>query len=201
MGTPKAKQALIKAAGDELVAGNGFIEIKAVAQRAGVSVGLAYHHFGSKAGLIAAVVEDFWDALDADSLGVTFDGPDWGAGELERIRRYVRFHYDNPLSPLMLGRLGSEPEVMAVERARRDRHIALGTRNMARAQKQGQVPKELDPQLLTAQVLAGVRGGIEVALRRDKRPEFEQLVEEIWGFAAAAMRLESSAREAVHHDS
>ena len=29
-----------------------------------VSVGLAYHHFGSKGGLIAAVVDDFYERLD-----------------------------------------------------------------------------------------------------------------------------------------
>ena len=38
--------------------------MQAVAKRAQVSVGLAYHHFGSKAGLIAAVVEAFYSRLD-----------------------------------------------------------------------------------------------------------------------------------------
>lgn len=56
---------LIDAAQRELILGQGQLEMLAVARRAGVSAGLAYHHFGSKAGLIAAVVEAFYDQLEA----------------------------------------------------------------------------------------------------------------------------------------
>ena len=56
IGTPAR---LIRAAQEELIQGRGLLEMQAVAKRAKVSVGLAYHHFGSKAGLIAAVVEAF----------------------------------------------------------------------------------------------------------------------------------------------
>ncbi|WP_050625577.1 TetR/AcrR family transcriptional regulator [Bradyrhizobium viridifuturi] len=55
---------LLAAAQQELIEGHGHLEMQAVAKRARVSVGLAYHHFGSKAGLIAAVVEDFYQRLD-----------------------------------------------------------------------------------------------------------------------------------------
>nr|QQZ51483.1 TetR family transcriptional regulator [Phenylobacterium glaciei] len=59
MSIPKigASERLIRAAQEELIASHGLLEMQAVAKRAKVSVGLAYHHFGSKAGLIAAVVE------------------------------------------------------------------------------------------------------------------------------------------------
>ena len=47
------REKLISAAQEELIHGQGLLEMQAVAKRAKVSVGLAYHHFGSKAGLIA----------------------------------------------------------------------------------------------------------------------------------------------------
>ena len=61
IGTPER---LIRATQAELIHGQGRLEMQAVAKRAKVSVGLAYHHFGSKAGLIAAVVEGFYNRLE-----------------------------------------------------------------------------------------------------------------------------------------
>ncbi len=58
------RERLIRAAQEELIQSHGHLEMQAVAKRAQVSVGLAYHHFGSKAGLIAAVVEEFYSRLD-----------------------------------------------------------------------------------------------------------------------------------------
>ena len=49
------RERLIRAAQEELIQGHGLLEMQAVAKRTRVSVGLAYHHFGSKAGLIAAI--------------------------------------------------------------------------------------------------------------------------------------------------
>jgi AcrR family transcriptional regulator len=190
-----AKDTLVQAAAVELVAGNGFFEMKAVAKRAKVSVGLAYHHFGSKAGLIAAVVEDFWDALDRDVLEVVFDQNDYAAGERERVHRFVAFHYKSPLSAMMLGRLGTEPQVVEVTAARMENHIALGTRNIRGAQKRGQIPAHLDPELLTAMVLGGARLAIETALKWPERPDFDVLVAEIWTFVSSAMHLNDSNEE------
>ena len=64
-----SSEKLLQAAEDELIADNGQMEMSAVAQRAGLSVGLAYHHFGSKAGLVAAVVDRFYEPLREISLG------------------------------------------------------------------------------------------------------------------------------------
>lgn len=43
IGTPER---LIRAAQEELIHSHGLLEMQAVAKRAKVSVGLAYHHFG-----------------------------------------------------------------------------------------------------------------------------------------------------------
>ncbi|MDJ0839480.1 MAG: hypothetical protein QNK37_23370 [Acidobacteriota bacterium] len=44
-------------------------------------------------------------------------------------------------------------------------------------------------------LLGGVRLGIETALKRPERPDFDALVDEIWGFAASAMRIAPSDQE------
>ena len=45
---------LIGAAGDALIEGEGDFEMSQLARRAGVSDGLPYHYFGSKAGALSA---------------------------------------------------------------------------------------------------------------------------------------------------
>src|SRR5260370_3835046 len=54
-----ARARIVAAALEELVAGDGDFEIGDVARRAKVAVGLAYPYFGSKAGLISAVITEF----------------------------------------------------------------------------------------------------------------------------------------------
>src|SRR5712692_1976900 len=60
-----ARTRIVAAALKELVDGDGDFEIGDVARRARVSVGLAYHYFGSKAGLISALIKDFHDRHEA----------------------------------------------------------------------------------------------------------------------------------------
>jgi len=92
--------------------------MQAVAKRAQVSVGLAYHHFGSKAGLIAAVVEAFYGRLDAEVFNDAGRPPEsWANRERRRIGSYIAFHYDHPFAPLVIGALSRAPEVLDVERA------------------------------------------------------------------------------------
>src|ERR1700761_6630722 len=108
IGTPER---LIRAAQEELIHGHGLLEMQAVAKRAQVSVGLAYHHFGSKAGLIATVVEAFYERLDAAAFaGAKLPSRIWADRERERIGAYVAFHYDHPFAPLIIGPLSRSPE-------------------------------------------------------------------------------------------
>src|SRR5580692_11134582 len=113
------RERLIRAAEKELIRSHGHLEMQAVSKRAQVSVGLAYHHFGSKAGLIAAVVEAFYSQLDEavfkekspaakssfaeSSFAKSPAG--WADREKRRIACYVAFHYDHPFAPLVIGAL------------------------------------------------------------------------------------------------
>jgi len=98
------RERLIDAAQAELIQGQGQLEMQAVAKRAQVSIGLAYHHFGSKAGLIAAVVEAFYGRLDAAAFtGAKLPTTTWVEREKGRIAATVRFHYADPVALLVIG--------------------------------------------------------------------------------------------------
>src|SRR3954451_20090525 len=102
--TPIAtRERLVRAAQEELIRSHGHLEMQAVSKRARVSVGLAYHHFGSKAGLIAAVVEEFYSRLDqAVFKSARLMAHAWAERERERIAAYISFHYDHPFAPLVV---------------------------------------------------------------------------------------------------
>lgn len=185
---------LLEAAQDELVAGQGHLEMQAVARRAGVSVGLAYHHFGSKAGLIAAVVEAFYDRLErAVFAAPTWPAATWVDRERGRIAAYVAFHYAHPFAPLVIGALSRAPEVLDVETAFTDRQLAGGATMLIAAQRDGVVPGDIDPHLTIALMIGGIRQALLFALRQENRPPPEQLTDDIWAFNAAALRLTAKA--------
>ena len=183
------RRRLIEAAAADLIARGGTAEVASTAARAGVSVGLLYRHFGSKTGLIAAVVEDFYDRLDASVLHADpAPGADWPTRERVRTRRDVAFHYAEPLAPIILSRLAREPEVAAVEARRIAGHIEAAARNIRRGQKTGEIPADLDPELIAAMVLGGIRQALGAVLARASPPPQEAVVEELWRFVVSAVR-------------
>lgn len=173
---------LLAAAAEELCKGDGDCEMGAVARTAGVSVGLAYHYFGSKAGLIAAVVEQFYEALDQEAMMAKLGLRDWRERERLRVERSVAFHYRHPLAPIILQRLRREAAVVEIEQARVARQVAEGTRNIISAQRQGTVVADLDPASAAAFTLAGMRALIAQALMLPpkERPSERELSDRIW---------------------
>src|SRR3954463_3573535 len=117
--TPKgsaSRARLLHAASEELIERAGALEVMSVAARARVSVGLIYRWFESKAGLVAAVVDDFYDR--ADEAGFDPDPVPGGTGaerEHKRTELAVAFHYDDPLAPVVLSTLAREPVVAGIE--------------------------------------------------------------------------------------
>lgn len=188
------RRRLLEAAAADLVAGGGTAEVASIAARGGVSVGLIYRHFGSKAGLIAAVVEDFYDRLDASVFNVDpAPGSDWATRERIRVERDVAFHYAEPLAPVVLGRLSREPEVAAVEARWIAREIELAAHNLRRGQANGEIPADLDPGLAGAMVLGGIRQALGAVLSRAEPQPQALVAEELWRFVAAAVRCAPAA--------
>jgi AcrR family transcriptional regulator len=191
IGTPER---LIQAAQEELIQGHGLLEMQAVARRAKASVGLAYHHFGSKAGLIAAVVEAFYDRLEEVAFNPSsLVSSDWAGREKERIAAYISFHYDHPFAPLVVGALSRAAEVLDVEQAFARRQLAAGAYNLRAGQRAGVIPADLDPRLTIALMIGGIRQALIGALAKGQRPDRQDLTDKIWVFIAGALRLPPAA--------
>lgn len=185
-----APDRLVEAAQEELIRGQGHLEMQAVAKRAEVSVGLAYHHFGSKAGLIAAVVEAFYGRLaDAVFGAATWPSATWVETEKGRISAYMAFHYAHPFAPLVIGTLSRAPEVLEVEAAFTNRQLAGGAKMLAAAQRDGFIPGTIDPQLTIALMIGGIRQALLFAMAQAERPRPETLTDEVWSFMAGALQL------------
>lgn len=195
IGTPER---LIRAAQEELVHSHGLLEMQAVAKRAKVSVGLAYHHFGSKAGLIAAVVEGFYNRLEEAAFSPSkLISADWAGREKERIAAYISFHYDHPFAPLVVGALSRAAEVLDVEQAFTKRQLTAGAHNLRAGQRDGVIPADLDPRLTIALMIGGIRQALIGALTSSHRPDRDELTDKIWVFVAGALRLATT--QAVTH--
>ncbi len=181
---------LMAAARQALLAGGGDFELSDLARRAGTSVGLPYHRFGSKSGLIASIVTDFYDGLWRAVNLADFAPLDWAERERERLRRVVDYLYDEPLSGLIISTLARDPEVAALEAARWSALIEAAGRNLAQAQRRGQLAADIDSALTAALINGGIRHAIGLGLSTRARRTRQAMVEDIWNFVSGALRLE-----------
>ena len=119
------RERLLDCARQEAIATGGHLEIASVAETAGVVPSLIHRYFGSKAGLVSALIDDFFDRLHAEVLDVDLDDTgDWATHELLRLRRGVQFHYADPFAVVLYAQLAREPSVAHTERTRIDTVIA-----------------------------------------------------------------------------
>lgn len=185
------RERLLRAAETELTERDGTLEVASVAARAEVSVGLLYRYFGSKAGLVAAVVDSFYDRLHAE-VADTDPAPDsdWASRERARLELSVAFHYREPLAAVVLSRLSREPEVAGVEFRRLERLMEDAARNVTAGQRRGEIPADLDPRTVGAMLIGGFRVAMGEALTRRRRPEPDALVEELWRFVVNGVRFQ-----------
>lgn len=183
------REKLLQAAAEELVNRDGALEVASVAARAGVSVGLLYRYFGSKAGLVSAVVDDFYDRMMAETRTVGERGETWAVRERKRLELSVAFHYREPLAAVILSRLAREPEVASVEVGRMARLVEDAARSIIRAQKRGEIDAEVDPRMFGAMLLGAIRVAVGEALTRKQRPSQDKLVDELWRFVASGIHI------------
>lgn len=177
----EAKTLLIQAARDELLASDGTFELARVSRRAGMSPGLPHHYFGSRSGLLTAVVRDYIERLEtAISDMAVEEGSSWVDRERQRVECYVEFIVDDPLSPYVLGSLAATPEALAVASDSLERVIAEGTRNFRQGQATGEVRNDLPPDVLSAAVHGAIRQVTLQALKGDDPINRASLVRVIW---------------------
>ncbi|VAW09386.1 hypothetical protein MNBD_ACTINO02-1448 [hydrothermal vent metagenome] len=176
-----AKALLVEAARDELLASGGSFELARVSQRAGVSSGLPHHYFGSRSGLLTAVVQDYTERLEAAVSNIAVkDETSWADRERRRVECYVEFIVDDALSPYVLGSLAATPEALAVASNSLERIIAEGTRNFRQGQEMGEVRSDLPPAVLSAAVHGAIRQVTLQALKGDGSIDRSHLVLVIW---------------------
>ena len=185
---------LLKAAEEELIENDGNLEMLAVAKRAGLSTGLAYRYFGSKAGLIAAVVDNFYQPIREIALGsaISVEQP-WVTRERDRVKALIDYYYDHPLAKLIAGRLGREPQVLDVENAHMQELLEAGARNIAQGQAYETVDPHLDPHITVSLLMGGLNQAINSAITASKRPSKKVLLENIWRFTQSALQLQDEA--------
>jgi AcrR family transcriptional regulator len=183
------KASILAAAQSCFLAGGGDFEMSEVARTANVSVGLAYHYFGSKAGLVSTIISDFYDRYDAVINHRFEKGMPWSTREYLRLVRLVTFLFSDPLAELMLGRLGGNADVLAVETKRRAASIALGTLNIRKGQQRGEIDPAIDAAIASAAIAGGVRQAVWMALQQEPRMDVLAFSEQAWGFIAGSLAL------------
>lgn len=192
--TPKGRATrdrLLAAARELAIASGGRIEIASVAEAAGVVPSLVHRYFGSKAGLVGALVDDFFDrfqrevfALDLRACG------DWAEREQLRLEAGVRFHYREPFAVVLYGPLAREPEVARRESQRVARVVQRAARSIRKAQRRGELPVGVDPGLAGAAMFGAMRQVMVEALTRARRPAPERVVAFLWRQVAASVRID-----------
>jgi AcrR family transcriptional regulator len=182
---------LIAAARDELIQRDGLLEVDSVAARARLSVGAIYRHFNSRAGLVAAVVEDFYTRYRAEAFEVN---PLPGGPFVERERRrndlMVAFHYGDPLAKVILLNLHLDAAVAVREAAHIDLMMDLAANVMALGQRRGDLPADRDPAFIGAMIIGGMHRALAVALRSDPPVPQASTSRKLWILNAGIMGVD-----------
>lgn len=180
---------LVEAAAEALLAGDGDFEMSEVARLAGVSSGLPYHYFGSKAGALSAVVDDFYDRYYA-VVNQPLDGSrPWAEREFERLRSWLGFLYTDPLARIVLGRMGRTVQVSGLLSARQDQLIGLARRNIELGQRAGDIAETIDPGVAAAAIIGAVSQAACQVFQDPKPPTPSVLTDQLWGLIAGALGL------------
>lgn len=196
MTTPKltrgaaARENLLRAAAEEL-AETGELEVAAVSRRAGVSTGLPYRYFGTRSGLLIAVLDAFYARLGEAAAFRSYEAPTWTEREQQRIHDWVTALYADPLAPSVLGGLVGDAEVAAANTRHLHLLFELGARNIAQAQRAGELPADRDPEFLAAATLGGTNAILSVALTRTPRPPADEIITELWTVVRGAVGLQT----------
>lgn len=190
----RTRERILAAAKQLLCDGDGDFEMSWVAKAADVSAGLAYHHFGSKEGLLSAVVNDFYDRVEnAVLMAPLSDIEDWEARERVRTQRYIEFLIEDPLASAVILRMSGTPAVAAVDAERWQSLIETGARNMAEGQSRGVISNTSDPKTLAAMALGAVRTAVVCELSESEPDEPYQLADTIWLFVRRGLGMQEAA--------
>lgn len=139
--------------------------LKAIGEAAGISHGVIPFHFGSKEGLLLAVVERCFAVFTESVLAPLGDGQhDYGMEDLHALMRsQTRFGAEHPeairlFMVLMFEALGPSPELAEHFRAFHARVHELGCAWLAQGIARGTVRADLDPDAVVDAILSFFTG-------------------------------------------
>lgn len=192
MARNKTASRIIEAASAALIEGDGSIEMGDVAKKAGVSVGLAYHYYGSKAGMLVAVTKEFYERyLSIANKRYDRDIP-WEVREKERLAACIDFLYTDPLAPIVLGKMAQSTEVIDVENEGQADLVALAAKNIGDGQKRGQIGDHIDAELAGAAIMGAMRQTVAHVMKSDTRPDADKVTEQLWFYISGSLGLKPS---------
>jgi AcrR family transcriptional regulator len=188
------RERLLASARDIAIANDGHIEIAWVAEAAGVVPSLVNRYFGSRAGLVSALLNDFYDRLHIEVLDLDLDDlGTWAQHERIRLEQGVHFHYIDPVAVVIYTRLSREPEVALTENRHVDSVVKHAAASIRRGQKRGELPSSIDPELAGAAMFGAMQRVMVTALSRTPRPRPDRIVEVLWRQVAAAVEIDPGA--------
>jgi AcrR family transcriptional regulator len=188
------RERLITCARDIAIANDGHLEIAWVADAAGVVPSLVNRYFGSRAGLVSALLDDFFDRLRIEVLDVDLDDlGTWAQHERIRLEKGVAFHYNDPAAVVIYTRLSREPKVAWTENRHIDSVVKHAAANIRRGQKRGELPSSIDAELAGAAMFGAMQRVMVTALGRTPRPRPDRIIEVLWRQIAAAVDIDSGA--------
>ncbi len=189
MARKNASPGILEAAKICLQEGDGDFEMSDVAKKAGVSEGLAYHYFNSKAGLLSAVIKDFYDRYMA-IVNQRYDGEvPWLVREQSRLNEIVAFLYNDPLAPIVMGKLNGTPQATAVELTGNAEVLELAVRNIQNGIDHGYIAPQIDPRVSGPAIMGAVQQAFLYAMSAKKRPSQELLTDQLWGLITGAVGI------------
>ncbi len=185
------RERLLAAARTLAISSGGHFEIASVAEAAGVVPSLVHRYFGSKAGLVGALVDDFFDRFQQQVFDLDLAGHgDWARHEHLRLEAGVRFHYHEPFAVVLYGLLARDPEVARRESERIATIVQRAARSIRKAQRSGELPVGVDPALAGAAMFGAMRQVMVEALTRSRRPAPERVIEFLWRQIAASVQVD-----------
>ena len=180
---------LVAAAREALIDGKGDFEMSQLARRAGVSDGLAYHHFGSKAGALSAVVDDFYDRQFAVvNQDLDRDAP-WAEREFQRFQAWIAFLYEEPVAPVVLGNMGRSVEVAEVEAVRQKQLIDFARLSVEAGQQSGEIPESLEATIAAAVLIGAIRQTAMLVFAEEKPTHATVVTNQLWALLSGALGL------------
>jgi AcrR family transcriptional regulator len=188
------RERLLACARDIAIANDGHIEIAWVAEAAGVVPSLVNRYFGSRAGLVSALLDDFFDRLRVEVLDLDLDDlGTWVQHERIRLEKGVHFHYTDPVAVVIYTRLSREPEVALTENRHIDSVVKHAAANIRRGQKRDELASSIDPELAGAAMFGAMQRVMVTALGRTPRPRPARIIEVLWRQVAAAVEINPDA--------